>query len=380
MDQVSIVRCESYEEDCIQAAVDRAMELIGGLAAFVQPGMRVALKVNLLKKNRPEDCVTTHPAVVAAVARRVRELGATPVIGDSPGGPYTEGALRAIYRTTGMEEAARASGAELNTDVGTESVPFEKGVAVRMLELTRFVTKADLVIDLCKCKTHGMTRYTGAVKNLFGAVPGLRKVEYHCNFPKLEKFSELLVDVCACVAPSLCLMDAVWGMEGDGPSAGKPRKFGAILCSQSPYALDVCAAGMMLENPFEICTVARATERGLGPSCWEEIQCLGDDYASFLQRDCMVPEGQDANVLKGKLPSALSQSLSRRLRPKPVFDRKLCVGCQICKNSCPPGAITMQQSFPKVDLHKCIRCFCCHELCPQKAVSIKRNALIRWLH
>lgn len=103
------------------------------------------------------------------------------------------------------------------------------------------------------------------MKNLFGTIPGTVKVEYHYRMPELERFSAMLVDVCQYVNPAFTIMDAVWGMEGDGPSAGDPRHIGAILASRSPYALDFAAAGLILSDPTAICTIRRAMERGIGP-------------------------------------------------------------------------------------------------------------------
>ena len=98
----------------VYAAVKRSVDLLGGMEAFVQPGAKVLLKPNLVRSMPPERAATTHPAVVAAVARLVMEAGGHPLIADSPGGPYTAGTLKATYRRTGMEAAAEASGATLN--------------------------------------------------------------------------------------------------------------------------------------------------------------------------------------------------------------------------------------------------------------------------
>jgi len=379
LDTVCVVKCGEYEQNAVQAAVDRSIAAIGGFGDVIGPGKTVALKVNLLKKNRPEDCVTTHPLVVAAVARRVRELGARAVIGDSPGGPFHKGALKEIYRISGMEEAARLSGAELNFDVSTVEVGNPQGVLAKQLTQTAFTHNADVVIDLPKLKTHGMTRYTGAVKNLFGTIPGTVKVEYHYRMPELERFSAMLVDVCQYVNPAFTIMDAVWGMEGDGPSAGDPRHIGAILASRSPYALDFAAAGLILSDPTAICTIRRAMERGIGPQRLGDINLVGDQYESFRISDYKVPESRGTDLLRRRAPGFVGRAANRLLTPRPKLIPNRCVGCGVCFRSCPPKAITMEDHRPRFDFTACIRCFCCHELCPEKAIEIKRSPLIRML-
>ncbi|MGE5652739.1 MAG: DUF362 domain-containing protein, partial [Bacillota bacterium] len=205
--RVALVKAASYDQEVVDDALRKALELVGGLGTYVKPGMKVLLKVNLLMKKRPDEATTTHPAVVAGVAKMVKELGATPIIGDSPGGPYNEGWLKGIYAHCGMEEAAQASGAELNRDFEVAELAAPTGKLVRKIEVIKAAVDADLVISLAKFKTHGMTTFTGAVKNLFGVIPGMAKVEYHLKMPEVGLFTELLVDICEAVKPGLSIMD-----------------------------------------------------------------------------------------------------------------------------------------------------------------------------
>ena len=166
LDTVCVVKCGEYEQSAVQAAVDRSIAAIGGFGDVIGPGKAVALKVNLLKKNRPEDCVTTHPLVVAAVARRVRELGARRSSATARAGPSIRGLLRKSTGFPAWRRRPGCRGAELNFDVSTVEVGNPQGVLAKQLTQTAFTHNADVVIDLPKLKTHGMTRYTGAVKNL----------------------------------------------------------------------------------------------------------------------------------------------------------------------------------------------------------------------
>lgn len=380
--RVALVKADSYEQEVVDRALREALDLVGGLGAYVKPGMKVLLKVNLLMKKRPEEATTTHPNVVAAVARMVKELGATAIIGDSPGGPYNEGWLRGIYAHCGMEEAAQLSGAELNHDFGVAELPAPNGKLVRKLEVIRPVVDADLVISLCKFKTHGMTTFTGAVKNLFGVIPGMAKVEYHLKMPEVRLFTDLLVDICEAVHPGLSIMDAIVGMEGMGPSAGDPRHVGALLVSPDPHALDLAACALIGLGPQRVSTLARALERGLIPSSADELETSGATISELYQAGFKVPKARDIAILRHRLPKGVADFLSFYLRPRPVFDHSVCIGCSDCARHCPPQCITMVDRRPQVDLNQCIRCFCCQELCPHKAVSIKRpfvsERLLRW--
>ena len=369
--------CPDYSAN-VEPALRSGLEEWGGMSAFVKPGQRVLLKVNLLMKKRPEEAVTTHPSVVEAVVRLVQEAGGIPVIGDSPGGPYTVSALQSIYARSGLKEVAERTGAILNEDVGQTVVAHPEGKIVKSLTVTKSVTDADVVITLSKLKTHGMMTFTGAVKILFGVIPGLLKAEYHLKMPDVMNFAHLLVDIAQWVKPSLSIMDGVVGMEGNGPSAGRPRSIGALLLSTDPFALDVVATDLIGLKPEKVPTIRAARERGL-VSRLDEVTLKGDDRSLWRIREFAVPKSVSVNFLDMvPLPESIRRFLLDRLRPRPLFQHEVCVGCRDCVNNCPPQALKMNEhGRPVVDLEACIRCFCCQELCPRQVVDIFRPWLGR---
>ena len=375
--KVVLKYCPDYTAN-VEEALQTGLEEWGGMPAFVKPGQRVLLKVNLLMKKRPEEAVTTHPSVVEAVVRLVQAAGGVPVIGDSPGGPYTMHALHAIYARSGLQEVAERTGALLNEDVGQTVVAHPQGKILKSLTVTKSVTDADVVITLSKLKTHGMMTFTGAVKVLFGVIPGLLKAEYHFRMPEIMDFARLLLDIAEWVKPSLSIMDGVIGMEGNGPSAGRPRNIGALLVSTDPFALDVVAADLVGLKPEKVPTILAARERGL-VSRLGEIELKGDDRSLWRIKDFSLPKSVSVNFLDMvPLPVSVRNFVLDRLRPHPLFQHEQCVGCRDCVNSCPPQALSMNaQGRPVVDLDACIRCFCCQELCPRQAVEIVRPWLGR---
>ena len=322
-------------------------------------------------KKKPEEAVTTHPAVVEAVARLLRDRDAIVIIGDSPGGPYLPGRLKSIYRVCGIEGVALRTGAILNYDVSETVVSFPEGRVTRSFHVINPVLEADYVISLSKLKTHVMTKFTGAAKNLFGTIPGLRKADYHLKMPRVNDFSEMLIDLALCVKPALNIMDGIVAMEGKGPSGGKPRQVGALLVSDDPFALDVVALNLVGIPPETVPTVARAKARGLVYDL-SQVEIYGD-----LSQWSIKPF--EAPKISGNVKFPVPDLITSALRPKPVFLRDMCVGCGDCVANCPPQALKIKDGYPSVSLEKCIRCFCCQELCPRKAVEIKRNPLGRLL-
>ena len=376
-DKAALIRCESYDQQEVDRAVAQAFALAGGLEQWIKPGMTVAIKANLLMKKKPEAFTTTHPAVIEAVAKQVRALGASAVIGDSPGGPFTPALVHGVYRACGMERAAENAGAVLNEDFEQVTVYEENRVVLRQMQLCRYLTQADAVIDCAKLKTHGLTQYTGAVKNLYGCVPGTVKVEYHFRMPALKDFSQMLVDLCEHIRPVVSLIDAVEAMEGDGPSGGTMRRMNCLIASPSAYAADVVGARLMGLRPESICTIQRAAERGLVDP--EQVSVLGERIEDYIAEDYQVPVIQGEKTLPRMAPKCVMGLLEKWMKPKPVFLHKKCVGCGDCFRSCPPKAIAMKEGRPQADLDVCIRCFCCQELCPVQAIRIKRNKLLKWI-
>jgi len=376
MKQVGIVRCEDYQYEKVERAVYECLDSLSGLKGKIKPGSKALVKVNLLKKNNPEDAVTTHPAVAEAIVRYLQERGCEVTLGDSPGGPYTQWMLKGIYKATGMAQVAERTKCHLNYDVSVTEVYNKHGKMLNKMQVIKVAEDADFIVSAAKLKTHAMMTYTGAVKNLFGIIPGITKADYHFKMNDVSNFAALLVDICEYAKPLFSVIDGVEGMEGDGPSAGDKRHVGVIMASEDPYALDYSALRLIGINPGKVPTMVEAEKRGLF-SCNDknvEYTCLKPSDINI--EPFKLPRSLEINFIGGKVPGFFERWALNNLRPKPVFDYDICISCGICRDSCPPKVINMDSGKPLVDLNKCIRCFCCHELCPKKAVSIKKH----WLY
>jgi uncharacterized protein (DUF362 family)/Pyruvate/2-oxoacid:ferredoxin oxidoreductase delta subunit len=370
MAQVAIVRCDEYQQELVDTAVRCALDNIGGLYRFVKPGQRVLLKVNALTMKPPEAAVTTHPAFIKAVVREVQQAGGIALVGDSSGGMAAgQAPTRQTFQVAGIARAAEEAGAELiNFDIsGVCTV--KAGGPVQTLHIAKPVLEADVVISLPKLKTHSAAVYTGAVKNMYGSIPGHRKSDYHRMAPKLKDFAEVLVDILAAAKPALAIMDAIVGMEGNGPSAGNPRKIGLVLASSDCVALDAAASKIIGLEPLQIHTTSIAYQRGLGVGDLAKIEVLGEKLEDVLIPDFALP----SNALLETMPGFLVQGMLGMLKARPEINTKTCAGCRFCVESCPVEAMNMTAQFPEIDYQKCISCLCCQELCPQKAVEMKQT-------
>ena len=312
--------CKSYDDTEVSAALQTAVDAAGGLD-WVTPGMRVALKLNLVSAMKPEQAATVHPAVVCALVRMLTARGAHVILGDSPGGLYTSAHLQRVYDATGLR-AAEALGAELNEDFSVCTVSYPEALQARSFTMTAYLQQADAIIDVCKLKTHGMMGMTNAVKNFFGIIPGTMKPEYHYKYPKVSDFADMLVDLCEYCRPRLCICDAVVGMEGNGPTQGSARSIGCLIAAQSAHKLDLAACGLIGLMPSEVPTLSAAIRRGLCPDSAEKLTIFGEpaafavpDYKTSPRRQASFSAAAE-RVFSPSLPTA---SCSICLRRTPSF-------------------------------------------------------------
>ena len=375
---VSVVPCNSYDRHEVRLALQRLMEPLGGLS-WVKPGMRIVIKANLVSMMKPDAAATTHPALLCELVDALRQKGAETVIGDSPGGLYNAAMLNRVYSVTGMKQA-EAVGAILNNDFSVSEAHFKDATVAQDFAYTSYLDRADAIINFCKLKSHGMMGMSAAVKNMFGVVPGTFKPEYHFRFPNHLDFASMLIDLNRYFESKtrLCIVDAVMGMEGNGPTQGTPRHIGALLASESPYALDLVCASLIGLESADVPTLEVAAKAKLAPSHVSDLHIFGDykslcvsDFENIHVRRSLQFEGNGQFV---------AMFVRSALRAEPRVKKDLCIGCKKCAEICPAHVITMKNKRPEIDRKKCITCFCCQEFCPVGAMKVHRPLLARLLN
>jgi len=380
--KVYIVQCKDYAES--DAKINSLMDLMGGMGRFAKQGEKIVLKVNLLREARPEAAVCTHPSVAAAVGALVKKEGAHAVIADSPGGGvrFNEKTLDKIYHTSGMYQAAQQAGIELNRDTSSRPASYAEGILTKHFDIITPVYEASGVLNLCKMKTHLFTMVTGAVKNIFGVVPGLSKPGYHAKLHDPKRFAGMLLDLAQYISPRLSIMDAVLAMEGNGPGTGDPRWIGLLIGSENPLALDIVAGEIMGIDRKQNMIIMEAEQRNLQPNRLEDIEIIGADLAEVKVPDFKRPQVAPGNFGLDPMPwhQRILQPYFKSaytVRPKVIWER--CIACGSCIEGCPMGAVSLVKEKAYIDDDKCIRCYCCHELCPEEAIGLHSSWLYQLL-
>lgn len=384
MEKVAVVECKSYENELVKEKVLQMLNLLD--VRSIEKGKCVVIKANLVSAISPDKCATSHPSIVKAVAEWVLGQGAECIIADSSGGPFNSVYMKNVYRVTKMNEVCEQTGAKLNENFSYSIVRNENAQMHKNLPIIDVLNNADYIINIAKLKTHTFMGYSGAVKNMFGAIPGLMKVEMHGNFKDQFSFSNHIIDINETLKDKMLLsiIDGVEGMEGDGPTGGTKVHLGCILGGANAYYLDYVMLKIMDIEPNEMPLLKAQIDRNLLGDL-EHLQIVGDDYHNFIKTNLDVPQIEIFAQNSKKVPLFLNGFVQNLVSRRPAIDKNKCKGCKKCFDHCPAKAIEMHtkkdnKQYAKIDCTKCIRCFCCQELCPFNLVKIKSGLVYKIVH
>ena len=367
MASVAILKCPDYEEEKVVQIMNK---LLDSIHLDQVKDKKILLKPNILYAAQPSKAVTTHPAVLKAVIRYLQKNGNIIFVGDSPAFQNQEAAAG----KAGLKQVADECGAIWQDFTQTATIPAPEGRLVKSFQLASILNDVDIVISLPKMKTHSLMYYTGAMKNLFGLVPGLSKSALHLRFPDRDNFAQMIVDLNLAAKPSYAIMDAIVGMEGPGPGSGYPRNVGLLLASDNVLALDLTAARIMGYKAETLPILSQALECGFWLKPGEAINYPLEKAEELLINDYrLIRHLHDASMFRDYMPEWAFRLVKNLTVKRPIFNPKICKLCGECVRICPAKALSVQENRIKADYTKCIRCYCCHEICNHNAITLKKK-------
>ncbi len=365
MSIISIQNTPDYSSKTMEQVVKNHFDALG-IENDLTPDAKVLIKPNLLSPRNPDTATTTHPELVFAVVKWLHAHGIRNItIADSPGGLYTPQALKVVYNACGYNGIGAF--AALNYDVSWKTINCEESFKNKSFNIITPILEADYIINMPKLKTHGMMMMSGAVKNMFGAIPGLQKPEMHYRWPEVSDFAHMLVELTLLLKPNVALVDATYSMEGNGPNSGDKKYTGLTFASRDPFTLDKVMADFMSLTNVEM--INEYERMGL----IQTPEFVGDtlpDAMSFKLPDSRPLDF--TGYVPGFLRGPAKKFLTKALHPVPKVNRRKCIGCGKCAESCPPHIIHIKNRKAKFTSKGCISCFCCQEMCPVHAISVKR--------
>ena len=366
-----------YVAEELRRAVGKALEPLGGIAAFVREGDRVLIKPNVVAPAGPDSGICTHPLFVRAVCDIVAERCPARIrVGDMPGYNYL-GEGRRCASESGLAGALAGGPARLVPFEGTHRrISSDEFRVFRHIDVTGEVLDADVVISLPTPKTHRLTRYSGAVKNAFGCVAYGTRERIH-KMGDYRLFCDGLVDVFAYVRPSLTIADMIRVQEGDGPCAGSPLEVGVVLASADGVALDAVGQFLLGMEAEEVLTTTLAGARGLGEGDIDRIEVAGPRDWRQARVRARRPGGFHAFLQFG-MPTPILKLLAGLVRARPEFRPGNCDGCALCLERCPGHALSMRGARIRRDRKACLLCFGCVAVCPRGAATTRLDRVSAW--
>jgi len=359
-------KCSDYggAADALSSLFD-----MGGFPGTELTGKRVIVKPNLLSDKEPERAVTTHPEVVRAVLRALKSAGAVPAVADSPCSAVK---LERVWEKTGIKAVCQEESVELiNAErSGSEPLNFE-GTGY---SIAKPFYEADAIVNVPKLKTHLLTTMTAAVKNLYGTIPGYQKAQLHKRFPDAHSFSRFLAALYGNCTPVFNVLDAITGMQGEGPSAGEKFDFGFVALSRSAVAMDFALAHLLQIPATAVPYLPILAGDDSPQEFLTKISFEGD-----LTREDRFQISTPSTLRARLIPSWLVKLIDPFIWIRPEF-RDTCIHCGRCIEACPVKALAFDED-KNVQLNPqlCIGCCCCHEICPVSAVEMTQSPLLNFV-
>jgi uncharacterized protein (DUF362 family) len=288
---VSIARtAKTPDYDEIHGAVEKSVDLLGGIGEFVKPGQTVLINPSWVTAvtKREQACITL-PEVSRAVADIVKGGGAKPIIAESSAiGVDSE----KVIAESGYQDL-RERGYEVLDLKQTEvtSIAVERGKIFQEIETYKLVKEADVIIPVAKLKTHDQMELTLAIKKLKGLLTDKHKREFH-----QRGVFEACVDLYDALRPSLSIVDAIYCQEGLGPIFGKLVEMDLIVAGADAVAVDAVCGYLSGFEPDEVPITWEAAERGLGVAGRSAIKVLGEPIESVQRRFMRVLEDERLKI------------------------------------------------------------------------------------
>lgn len=368
MTKVALIKTKCYDKNEVLNNIIKLFEYFGGINLFFSKNDKVLLKPNLLFARKASEHVTTHPLIIYSLCQLLSDLGCKLIIGDSPGFG------NAIY-------VMKKNGTyDLIKKFNPQFINFEKSVLIEInnpnrifksFEVAKEVLEVNKIINIAKLKSHAQMILTLCVKNTFGLIVGLKKPEWHFKAGTNNYiFARMLLELHLAIAPTFNILDGIYGMDGNGPANGTPRKFEILAGGPNAIAIDTTIA-YILGLYFKFYTQKVAYDMKLEGAKIEDIEFLGNTPYDFSIKNFKLAKSME---IGWNIPNFLRNYFKNIMLSKPKYDINKCKLCGICQKVCPVLAIKMNEKI-EFDLNKCIRCFCCQELCPYGAISVEKSLI-----
>ncbi len=251
-----------------------AVDGIGGMSRFVQPGSRVVINANTSFKLPGSN---VEPAVLLATLKMCLDARASEVWLAKGGSPEYWGRTPRSAEFADVIERTKVSEREFKI------VEIPGAVALKEAHVDRHVLDADVYLNVSVVKDHAGTNFTGALKNAMGPCPH-EPTNSFCHFgsvpPEREKFYANVDHLSRCIAdlnlirkPDLCVVDATRYLITKGPAGpGELRTSDTVVACTDPVAIDAYSTRFVDLKPGNVAMIGMAQQLGVGSADLEKLR------------------------------------------------------------------------------------------------------------
>ncbi len=358
---VAVVSVDQTDALSTTERVAALLSHLGGLKTFVRPGMAVLVKPDLTAG--PDGVPKTHLELAVQVGRLAKAAGAKVAIGDSPA--LAKAGVESLWKQTPLGEMADREGLQLFNFEKSATVPV--AVETRVYYLPQPVVEADLIVNLSRRGLTAASRAAGVIGNIFGVLPGFHMGmgAYKGRLSQSRRMAQIAVDLLSVLQPGLNIFDGATSPDT-----------GWLAASTDAVALDTVIASFAGVDPQTVLSIRYASEAGLGIGWLDAIALEG------AVPWAIAPDGRGSGGLSGGVwTGVVAETVNSLVTMKPEIDRAQCSNCGICVPFCPTKAIRHLPDTTGLTIERrlCISCWRCHESCPEGAIFVRKSWLTRQL-
>ena len=301
--KVAITKGKNIVENVINA-----LNLIDA-QCLISTEKKVLIKPNLLEVHNAYSGYVTKPEVIRGIIRFLKEIGVNNVV-VAEGGNFDTKKCAECSDILNVVAQEGVDFVDLNYDE-TTVVKIPDYLRLPKVRIANTVLNSDVIISAPVLKTHLYATVTLSLKNMMGvlindeAPAKLDKKIIHPEFWGPGDFERMgreksiesirsadmrIVDLNSVVRPHLAVIDAITGIEGNGPSSGEIiNKLDVIITGNDPVATDVIGSTFMGIDPKKIGHIAMAGIKGLGETDISKIIFSGVPLNEF-KRNFRLPD------------------------------------------------------------------------------------------
>lgn len=277
------------------------------LKSLISPGMKAAIKPNLVLAQPPSDGATTHSEIVEGLIRYLHDCGINNI--EIIESSWIGGNTKQAWQVCDYERLRKQYGVVLHDLKDDRLVKIKSGKYE--MEICRRAVDTDFLINVPVLKAHCQTRLTCNMKNLKGCISDREKRRFHTM-----GLHGPIAYLNQAIQTHFCLVDGICG-DLTFEEGGNPVTRNMLLAGTDPLLLDSYCAGLIGCQIEEIEYLRIGAAIGIGSLYGTDSSYgIGSLYKEAAPADdnSLLILNQDRKPVMQPTASGLAARLARYIR------------------------------------------------------------------